>query len=63
MDNLKKYLKTSMEKIRMITTSIYIRDDQHRFIERHNLNLSAITRDAIDKIMSETESKRDVSGL
>lgn len=50
MKNLDKYKKVESESEPMATTSVHIKKSQKDFIEHENLNLSEITRDAIDEV-------------
>lgn len=65
MKDLNKYKKVETESEPMATTSVHIKKSQKDFIEHENLNLSEITRDAIDEIRRESvtspnnEVKRD----
>lgn len=49
---LTRYIKdTEGEKTEMKTTSVNVTLEQHKFVMRKNLNLSLITRDAVDALM------------
>lgn len=55
--SFKKYIKSKGPDTDSKVTSVNIRGDQHKFIERHGLNLSMIVRDAIDELMKQRNSK------
>ena len=51
MKTLKSYEKSGRgEKVKQVVTSVNITQEQKIFLEKHNLNLSDITRDAIDEL-------------
>jgi hypothetical protein len=49
--NLKLYRKNRVEKLEAVTTGINIERRHKIFVEENNLNLSALVRDYIDKLM------------
>lgn len=53
----KKYIKNQVGPSDRKITSVSIREDQSKFLDKNNLNLSAIVRDAIDELMKRRESK------
>lgn len=52
-NSIDRYIKNrDGKKVKMRVTSVNIREDQLKFLEKHDLNLSKLTRDAIDDLMS-----------
>lgn len=56
---LDKYRKNRVEKLDAVPTGVSIERRHKRFIDENNLNLSAITRDAIDVIMVQTDTREE----
>ena len=64
MKNMMQYKKSKIDPhSKMITTGVSIEGRQKEFIDDNNLNLSEITRDAINDLMNGTKkesvSRRD----
>lgn len=56
-NRLNKYKRNRVEKLEAIPTGVSIERRHKVFLDSNGLNLSAITRDAIDALMTQTESK------
>jgi hypothetical protein len=55
--NLAKYIKPDPSEKDMVTTSVYIEGKQKAFLKKKRLCLSAIARDAVDRLMEEETKK------
>lgn len=63
MKNLDRYIKTKLgEKVVMRTRSVNLTEDQLNFLNQHDLNLSAIVRDTIEKLMNEMNETKNKGG-
>lgn len=51
--DIKKYQRQNNEKLDAVTTAISIEKKHKSFLEKYNVNLSALIRDVLNKIMSE----------
>lgn len=53
------YKRNQVDKEDCITTGVSIRRDQKTWIEKNELNLSHIVRDAIDSLMTQKGTKTE----
>lgn len=54
MKSLDKYIKAPTKQTKTVTTSVTIDESHAEFIQRLNLNLSAMVRDLIDDLIKKS---------
>lgn len=57
--DLEKYQKQNIEKLDVKPKSVGLEPKHLEFIKLFNINLSALVRDVLDKLMAEKEEKED----
>lgn len=56
---LKSYQKTSIDKLDSVGAGVNIERHHKEFLKKHSINLSALVRDVLDKLINESKEDKE----